>query len=167
MNYNTAKEIEVAVAKHFGIRRNIIVPNVSWGFLTHEVDLLVVTGSGWAWEVEIEVSRQDLIRDQKKRHQHISQSIKRLWFAIPERLLRYSQDVPAKAGILVVREDGVVAEWRTGQANAYAHKLTGEDRLKILRLGVMRIWALKEKILKLSTAAAAASTHNPQTHDTS
>jgi len=28
----TLNEIEVAIAKYYGIRKHIIVPNVSWGF---------------------------------------------------------------------------------------------------------------------------------------
>jgi hypothetical protein len=35
----TTAEIEVVIAKHFGIRQNIIVPNISWGFDSHEMDL--------------------------------------------------------------------------------------------------------------------------------
>lgn len=35
----TIHEIELAIAQVFGVRNNIIVPNVSWGFFaTHEAD---------------------------------------------------------------------------------------------------------------------------------
>lgn len=48
-------EIELAVAQVFGIRNNIIVPNVSWGFFaTHEADLVIINKTGYMTEVEIE-----------------------------------------------------------------------------------------------------------------
>ena len=50
-------EMEVALMKHFGIRQNIIVPNVSWSFLNYEADLVVLTKSNYATEIEIKISK--------------------------------------------------------------------------------------------------------------
>jgi len=63
-----AKEVELAVANYFGIRQHLIVPNVMWGFtgLNYEADLVIVTKAGYAKEVEIKVSRADLIKDKEK-----------------------------------------------------------------------------------------------------
>jgi len=36
-------EMEIAFARYFGIRQNLIIPNVSWGMDTHECDLFVLT----------------------------------------------------------------------------------------------------------------------------
>ncbi|MEM5786538.1 MAG: hypothetical protein AAGU11_04420, partial [Syntrophobacteraceae bacterium] len=64
----TAADIEVAVARHFHTTRNLIIPNVSWGFrgMGYEIDLMVVTESRYAYEVEIKVSAADLKRDAQK-----------------------------------------------------------------------------------------------------
>ena len=45
-------QIECAVAECFGVRNNIIVPNVSWGFFaTHEADMIIINKSGYLTEV--------------------------------------------------------------------------------------------------------------------
>ena len=63
-----AGHIEVSVAIYFGVRQNLIVPNVSWGLdFGHEIDLLKVSQSGYATEIEIKVSKQDIIRDKSKK----------------------------------------------------------------------------------------------------
>ena len=80
----TAKDIEISVAKYMDPRVNLIVPNASWGLGLHECDLLVISKAGYASEVEIKVSKADLLRDREKRHGHASDRIKALWFALPE-----------------------------------------------------------------------------------
>jgi hypothetical protein len=65
MNCQTAKEIELRIAYYFGNRSHIIVPNVSWGLMMYECDLLVMPKSGHLYEVEIKVSKGDLIADKK------------------------------------------------------------------------------------------------------
>jgi len=35
-------EMEIAISKYFGYRQNIIVPNISWGFMNHESDIFIV-----------------------------------------------------------------------------------------------------------------------------
>ena len=65
-------EVEVAIMQHFDVRRNVIVPNVSWGIFRpgigqlHEIDLLVLSGSNYATEVEIKVTKADLKRIGRK-----------------------------------------------------------------------------------------------------
>jgi len=156
MNYETAKEIEIAVARHFGVRKYVMVPNVSWGFLPYEADILVLSPSSYLWEVEIKVSRSDLLRDGKKRHQHDSQKVRQLWFAVPSRLEPCIEHVPEKAGILVVSTFGTVTEHRKPTPNETAIKLSDEQRFQIARLGALRVWSLKEKISKMTTTIAGA-----------
>ena len=78
------EEIEIAIASYFGISRHIIVTNISWGLNLHECDILIIRESGYAVEVEIKRSKQDLLNDFKKQHGHRSKKIKELWYAIPE-----------------------------------------------------------------------------------
>ena len=48
----SVKEIErIIVAYLGGVRTNIIVPNLSWGFLNHEADLISVDKNGYLTEV--------------------------------------------------------------------------------------------------------------------
>ena len=148
-----AIDIELAVAYHFGIRTNLIVPNVSWGFGVHECDLLIVTPHGYVSEVEIKITESDLIADQKKRHNHCSEKIKYLWFALPKDLAEslYIQNlIPERAGIISVHEGSCCLRIRKPVKNG-SYKLSDYERYTIARLGAMRIWGLKEKIIKATT----------------
>lgn len=49
-----------ALANHFGIVDNLIIPNYSTGLTGYEADLIVVRKSNWAIEVEIKISIADL-----------------------------------------------------------------------------------------------------------
>src|SRR5262245_35861210 len=99
----TALEIETIIAYKFGVRRNIIVPNVSWGLGLHECDILIVSQSGYATEVEIKISKYDLKKDLVKGHGHANDKIKYLVFAIPEKIEQHIDLIPAEAGIIVIR----------------------------------------------------------------
>ena len=156
----TALDIELAVAEHIGIRQHLIVPNVSWGLgLAHECDLLYVTKSGYAHEVEIKVSRSDLLRDQKKRkyrdsfrecHYHEC-LVRSLTFAIPAEMEASIPDIPEYAGVLLVEPHPrwkrlVCREVRKAVPYRDARKLSDEERFDLARLGTMRIWGLKRKL---------------------
>jgi len=150
-------EMEVALATHFGIRRNLIVPNISWGMFNHECDLTVVTASGYATEIEIKVSKADLIKDKEKGHGHYSNLIKKLYFAIPEKLKPHIEHVPERAGVLIVGKHKEthwkkywVKELRKPVVNKTAVPLTESKQFQVARLGQMRVWGLKEKIIALS-----------------
>lgn len=148
-------EVEIAVAKYFNCyRANLIVPNISWGFGVHECDLMIVTKAGYAYEVEIKISKSDLMADKKKRHGHKHFKIKKLYFAIPKRLLRYKEHIPEHAGILTVDKSSVIEygyfcrlERRPHITGDYV--LTPDERFTIAKLGCMRIWGLKQKIVDL------------------
>jgi hypothetical protein len=163
-----ALEIEIAVANFFGHRTNIIVPNVWWGMdgLDHECDLLVVSGSGYASEIEIKVTGSDIKRDLKKgrrrnysgqefqlAHRHCD-IIKKLYFAVPLKLAQHP-DIPEWAGILAVKDiqDTIlfpkVVTVRPPHVNKDVRPLKDYEREKLLRLGVMRIWSLKAKVFLL------------------
>jgi hypothetical protein len=156
----TAFDIEMAVSRYFNPRANLIVPNVSWGLFGHEVDLCVLSKNNYASEIEIKISRADLIKDKLKSHCHNDPMIKYLYFAIPEYLLKDIEHIPERAGILVV-------EWIKPWSSCYGTKYEGRFRCKkhrnpkangfrqwedyerniLLRLGCMRIWGLKKKLM--------------------
>lgn len=142
-------EMELLIARHFKPRTNIVVPNVSWGMnVRYECDLVVLTTSGYAHEVEIKVSRQDLINDLKKRHKHDHYNFRSLWFAVPTYLLKNIEYIPLHAGILVVTSNRRVYVLAKPEINQRAKKWTERERYTLARLGYIRIWTLKEKLLK-------------------
>lgn len=153
----TALDIEVAVARHFGARANVIVPNVSWGlFAHHEADVVVLRQSGFLDEIEIKVSAADIRRDLGKNggRGHVrSRLVVRLWFAVPEALAEHP-DIPAFAGVLSYRvrvgSDGShyrsLSAVRAPHRNPDARKLTASEQQTLMRLGCMRVWSLKDAL---------------------
>ena len=155
----TAREIEIAVAHHFNSRQNVIVPNVSWGLgLSYEADLVVLRPSGYAVEVEIKVSAADIRADLKKTHEHRCKWFRELWFAVPQDLAD-CEHIPAHAGILAVKDNGL-ATWKSKQycealrrclTNKQALKWGTDKRMKLMSLGCMRIWTLKAGLARLES----------------
>lgn len=144
----TSQHIELAVAFHFGYRRNIIVPNIWWGMnLRYEADVVVLRPSDYGIEIEIKVSSADIKADLKKRYQHDSNLFKELWFAVPSDLAKHP-DIPGRAGILGVDDKKRVTVVRKPVRNMLAKKWTAEQRLKLLHLASMRTWSLKQTILQ-------------------
>jgi hypothetical protein len=155
----TTAEMEVAIAKYFGYRQHIIVPNLSWGFFSHECDLFLIRKSGYGFEVEIKRSKSDMQADFKKKHGHMDRRnrIVQLYYAFPKELLsKVEYHVPPECGILLVEKskwnDGYyfhVKMHRDAKRKTGAKRLTQAEQLKIARLGTLRIWTLKETINKL------------------
>ena len=141
--------IETTIARYFDPRRNLIVPNVSWGMrrLNHECDLLIITKNNYAYEVEIKVDKYDLIKDKLKPHHHKSTLLRKLWFAIPYYLIDQLHHIPADAGILCV---GIYPQLRIVKLRDAAvlgdYKITEQERCDVARLGALRIWGLKDAL---------------------
>lgn len=141
-------EMEIALMKFFDIKRNIIVPNIYWGMrINHECDLFIISNSGYATEIEIKVSKQDIKKDLEKTHCHFDRKIKYLYFAIPKELNDCIEFIPKDAGILVVWDKRV--ELRRLPKKIGSYKFTDKEKYKLARLGAMRILGMKEKIQKL------------------
>ena len=156
----TTIEMELAIAKYFGYRQHIIVPNVSWGFTSHECDLLLIRKSGYCFEIEIKRSKSDMLADFKKRHGHIDRKnrIVQLYYAFPKELLpKLEELVPKECGILTVerylgwndKPSTHVSMVRDAKRKKGARRLTEKEQLQIARLGTLRIWTLKQKIISL------------------
>lgn len=160
----TCQEIESVVAELWGYRKTIIVPNISWGADVHECDLLILTASGWATEVEIKISVSDLKKDATKKHAHSSDKICYIYFAIPDKLIPYIALIPERAGIVLISSyeyrDYTILNAplvnsfrgrivRNPTENKNAVKWTDKERMNLSRLGCMRIWSLKRKLNEL------------------
>jgi len=165
----TTLEMEVALMYNINIQQYIVVPNVFWTFFRHEVDLLSVTKSGYATEYEIKISKADIKKDKKKWHNHRSQLIKYLYFAVPDYLADFALDhIPERAGLISVSRTNHEHATDKGFYNTQKHRIkvvkkatinsdvkkwTDTQMRKLLEIGVMRIRGLKKKILKLNKSS--------------
>lgn len=152
----TTLDIEIAVTEKFGVRRNVIVPNVFWGLdFRHELDLCILSQSGYATEVEIKTSKRDLLRDKEKNHNHESKYLKRLYFAVPYWLVDEAlAEIPETAGLFSIVQN----EYGTGIKAVRVRKpVSRKDALpwpdahrhKLCELGTMRILGLKKTMNRL------------------
>ena len=146
-------DMEIALSNYFNRRFNLIVPNVSWGMFNHECDLIIMTPAGYASEVEIKISKADLVRDKFKRHNHESHKIKYLYFAVPEFLKDVVEEhIPQRSGILIVKKTNTwvgVRQIKKPTCISNPYKFTDRDRYQLARLGALRIWTLKQNIINL------------------
>jgi hypothetical protein len=151
MNYEKTYEIEWAVANWFGTRTHVIVPNVTWGLhFNYELDLAILSSSDYLYEVEIKISKSDLIKDKEKdkwRYHDLVNRIRKLWFAVPEKLKDLIDYIPSKSGFLIVSNIGKVTEIRKPVIDNNAKKLSEKEKFMLARLGVMRIWKLKRNYI--------------------
>jgi len=134
--------------RYFRPRINICVPNISWGLDLHECDMLVLTPSGIAYEVEIKISKADLLKDKNKGHGHYNKKIGRLYFCVPAALADFaSAQIPERAGLLTVESPSFLWAKKVREA-----KLSGDyrwqpwQREKLLHLGCMRLLPLIENL---------------------
>ena len=148
----TTLDMEIALMQYLGIRQNIAVPNVSWGLLPYEADLVVLTKSNYATEIEIKVSKSDMVRDKKKNHEHDSAYFKYLYFAVPKELTEFALTIiPEKAGLLEVSKMDTrywVRQARAPKRNLECVQWKAHERFKLAELGCMRILGLKKKVMK-------------------
>ena len=83
----TLEQIETIITGYpdapYYIRRNIVVPNCSWGFLNHEADLLVVSKAGHLTEIEIKRTWADFMADFQKKHKHKDKRLSHFYYAVP------------------------------------------------------------------------------------
>ena len=157
----TAEEIMLAlIRKRFNLMSYLVVPNVWYGFsLNHECDLLAISKSGYATEIEIKISVADVKKDLDKKHNHKDEKIKYLWFAMPDKIYEKSlQYIPERAGILTLSKrddtyfgDGYIQvfEKRTAIAEKYTNKITDVELKNLQRLMAMRYWSLLKKHVRM------------------
>lgn len=146
-------EIEIIMMKFLTPRRNIVVPNVSWGVANlHECDILALSTNNYATEIEIKISKADLKADKKKFHNHRHNHIARFYFAVPSDLVEVAlNEIPERAGLYSVEREKTPKLIKQCKRNQNCIKWTNKERLKLAHLGAMRIIGLKNKILKLQT----------------
>lgn len=136
-------EIELAMVRYFSRVKYVIVPNLSHGMFSYEMDLCALNIiSFYATEIEIKISKSDLKRDSKKWHKHDRNynMIRYLYFAMPVFLKDSIEFVPERAGVYLVDEEGNVTIERKATPNNVAKKWSYEQAYKLGRLGTIRFW---------------------------
>jgi len=159
-------EMELALLHYFRFNQNVVVPRVMSGWLVnHECDIISLTKSKYATEAEIKVSKSDLRKDSKKKHNHLDKKIKYFYFAVPEDLEDYAKEhIPRRAGLLIVRKIPInyyvkrkgdltgdrysVHKVIEAKATNGAVQWREKDRMNLLRIGAMRVVALMSKLIE-------------------
>ena len=106
MSSLNTKECEISLISHVGvfkISNYFVIPRSRWGIkeINHECDMLALSKSGVLHEIEIKISKSDLLADKRKRHSHESDIIKRLWFAVPSEIVEFAKiNIPENAGLI-------------------------------------------------------------------
>lgn len=179
----TIEQIETLLVGYsnspFYIRKNIVVPNVDWGFLNHEADLLVLSKSNYLTEVEIKRSWSDFMADFKKKHSHYDPKLSHLYYAVPSSIAQKvfdwlyegelrterfwtirskvqntTENNPHGCGLIIYEDPSDIYPYGRCYITAPAarmgdYKVTQAEELKLLRLCGMRVWNLKKKVAKL------------------
>jgi|WetSurMetagenome_2_1015567.scaffolds.fasta_scaffold924933_1 hypothetical protein len=150
----TSEHIAYALVNHgpMDYRKNLIVQNVYYGWdLPYEADMIVVSSSGYATEIEIKISKSDLLIDKfKEKHKKERLAkISRYFFAVPESLIEIAlKDLPEEVGILgvFIKEKGTgldikVTTVRPSKRNSKARALTENEIARLARLQNFRYWS--------------------------
>lgn len=153
----TINEIELAIVNSgiFNKRGDIFVPNVSWGLLNHEADMVVMTKSGYLTEIEIKRSWEDFKADFKKGHGHDDVRIYKLYYCVPvsirDKVINHLKEIynDMIPGIMTYDDDRNVRVENNSYPYIGGRKLFIEEQLTIARLGCMRVWNLKQKLVDI------------------
>jgi hypothetical protein len=130
-----------------------VIPNCS--YFGHECDVLVISKSDYATEIELKASLSDLKADMKKWHKHYSPYIRQLYFGISEdidydKALEY---IPENAGIILFYKPQygkfinqyVCRITRRPKANRTANKINDNQKRDLLRTMYFRYYNLLYK----------------------
>ena len=118
--------------------------------------MALINKTGFLKEIEIKISKSDFIKDFKKGHHHVDRfhRISQFYYAMPIYIYDKVKDlIPEDAGIITCNKnercmiDATIL--REAKKIKDCRKLTVEEQLKIARLGTMRIFPLKRKIIAL------------------
>ena len=134
----------------FSQRKNYLaIPNVSWGFLFYEADLLVVSKTRYCTEIEVKISISDWKKDfEKRKHKNglRDKRIKYQYYACPLELAeRYHElELPEGWGVIGVDDSKGIKILKEAQARD-ATKLTDKEVLILARLACFRVWREESK----------------------
>lgn len=156
-NKITTADMEVALAfsnsSPCDIRKNTITVVRCKELFGHETDVVSITESGYATEVEIKISKADFNKDFKKEHCHESGYIKYFYYAVPYYMVDYVLDkLPEDAGLLSMTPDnkycGRIKIVKSALAKKNVRKITEKMLAKMQRYMSMRYWSVLKRTRK-------------------
>ena len=172
----TVEEIQWNVANFLAnFRTDIIIPNLSWGMLNYEADLIIISKSHYMTEVEIKRSLSDLKADFKKDVLHNDERVRDLYYALPasieekameffkqpeisEKIRKmyndYRRCCPA---ILWYDENGTIKKNNHWPYTGKGRKLFLEEVVKVSRLISIRYW---EKVYRMNLLISSNAKQN-------
>lgn len=163
----SVKEIEeMIIRSKVSLRDEIAIPNLSWGMLSYEADLVVINKSGYMREYEIKRSFQDLVADLKKKHFHDAEQVYEFFYVLPLAIKEKAIELfrAHQADDAYIRAFGKTTEFHEAlpaiiyyddlrgiventRSHGYLHgkhrKLFIEEKLTITRLLNLRYWHLR------------------------
>jgi hypothetical protein len=136
----TTPDVERCILRRFGVRQNIIIFNISWGFLNYEADVLICGRyTRLLDEIEIKVSKQDFRADSKKRRHHSSKRTRYFSYAVPWYICDYvKENIEDGVGLYSVDKKGWLDDIVAPKKRC-DYRLTENEQLKLAILGCMRI----------------------------
>jgi len=153
----TEQAVQMALTSEVGslfyCRRYVVIPNLSWGFLNHEADLIALSTSKILHEIEIKVSVADMKAELKKKHIHGDQRVSALWYAVQSEIAEQVKPMlPDRAGLVAVsvryssdwgRNVFVTKILKRPRLKNPTYKISAKEEYQLLRLGVMRMWSTR------------------------
>jgi len=139
-------KMEIALMSFFNPFQNIIVTNLR-AITGHECDILILNKNNYATEIEIKISKSDLLADKKKLHGHYSNHIARFYFAVPKKLVDIALcEIPERAGLYSIEKHKDPKLIKQCKRNKSSIRWKEKERIYLMRIGAMRILGLKQKI---------------------
>lgn len=127
----------------FNQRRNwLVIPNVSWGFLRYEADLLVVSRAKHCTEIEVKISMSDWKQDfSKHKHKIPDPRVKYQYYAAPYELAtRFEElELPPGWGVIGVGDSKGIHVLKHADA-LKSRSLTDKELMTLARLACFRVW---------------------------
>lgn len=138
-----SKEVLIPVQRFFYEKGNKFQLANYCGTGFFNPDIIIVTSSDYAIDIEIKVSRSDFKADFKKETKHWylkSKKTKQAYFyyAVPFGLIKI-EEVPEYAGLIYVRADGKKVEVIKKAPKLHSNKITVEEKLLIANAMSARI----------------------------
>jgi len=149
LDYQTTLGIEIALAEKFKHKDNIILTNQGRSVGCHECDILVIDDNFNASEIEIKISKNDLMGEKKKKHSHYDERIGEMYFCIPIDLyekIQISEYIYDEAGVLVSLPGRRIKLKRRAKNRGTGEKFSANEVITLVKNGLSKLTTLKTKI---------------------
>ena len=162
----SVQQIQLALHDSFlcDQRSSVIVPNISWGMLPYEADLIGISKSGQVTEVEIKRSLSDLRADYRKDHRHDAPCVTYFYYCVPESLVEQAKKVILKneqkrrvvpisekdcPALLFFTEEGEIRQTGFGTPRRFGyHQADDKDIKDAGRLASLRYWDAARRLAR-------------------